>query len=66
MLFAFAPIVKFLVSGAAGLEVPFSVLLYSVLVFVVIPLAWLRQPRVFLRTKGPAWFSNRLLPPSSP
>ena len=27
MLFAFAPIVKFLVSGAAGLEVPFSVLL---------------------------------------
>ena len=39
MLVAFAPIVKFLVSGAAGLEVPFSVLLYSVLVFVVVPLA---------------------------
>lgn len=38
MLVAFAPIVKLLVSGAAGLEVPFSVLLYSVLVFVVIPL----------------------------
>ena len=39
MLVAFAPIVKFLVSGASGLEVPFVVLLDSVLVFVVIPLA---------------------------
>lgn len=38
MLVAFAPIVTFLVSGAAGLEVPFRVLLYSVLIFVVIPL----------------------------
>ncbi len=39
MLVAFAPIVKFLVSGASGLQVPFAVLLYSVLIFVVIPLA---------------------------
>ena len=39
MLVAFAPIVKLLVTGAAGLEVPFRVLLMSVLVFVVIPLA---------------------------
>ncbi len=39
MLVAFAPIVKVLVTGAAGLEVPFRVLLLSVLVFVVIPLA---------------------------
>lgn len=38
MLVAFAPIVTFLVSGAAGLEVPFRVLLYSVVIFVVIPL----------------------------
>jgi ACR3 family arsenite transporter len=30
MLVAFAPIVKFLVAGAAGLEVPFRILLYSV------------------------------------
>ncbi len=29
MLVLFAPIVKFLVSGASGLEVPFEVLLYS-------------------------------------
>jgi len=38
MLVAFAPIVTFLVSGTAGLEVPFRVLLYSVAIFVVIPL----------------------------
>ena len=35
MLVAFAPIVKLLVTGAAGLDVPFRVLLVSVVVFVV-------------------------------
>ncbi|MEO8682601.1 MAG: arsenical-resistance protein, partial [Vicinamibacterales bacterium] len=39
MLVFFAPIVRFLVSGASSLQVPFGVLLYSVLVFIVIPLA---------------------------
>ena len=39
MLVLFAPIVGFLVSGAAGLAVPFQVLLMSVVVFIVIPLA---------------------------
>src|SRR5579859_1929857 len=38
MLVVFAPIVKFLIAGAAGLKVPFRVLLDSVLIFVVIPL----------------------------
>ena len=67
MLFAFAPIVKYLVSGAAGLEVPFSVLLLSVLVFVVVPLALGSVSRViFLRTKGAAWFESRLLPAFQP
>ncbi|MGE0455721.1 MAG: ACR3 family arsenite efflux transporter [Vicinamibacteria bacterium] len=67
MLFAFAPIVKFLVSGAAGLEVPFSVLLLSVLVFVVVPLALGSVSRaLFLRRKGAAWFENRLLPAFQP
>jgi ACR3 family arsenite transporter len=62
MLFLFAPIVKLLVSGAAGLEVPFSVLLYSVLVFVVVPLTLGWASRVyFLRSKGPDWFETRLL-----
>ena len=38
MLFLFAPIVRFLVRGASSLEVPFIVLLYSVIAFIVIPL----------------------------
>jgi ACR3 family arsenite transporter len=67
MLFAFAPIVKFLVSGAAGLEVPFLVLLYSVLIFVVIPLALGSLSRaILLRHKGVAWFEGRFLPALQP
>jgi ACR3 family arsenite transporter len=67
MLFAFAPIVKLLVSGAAGLEVPFSVLLYSVLVFVVVPLVLGSVSRAWLlRVKGLAWFECRLLPAFQP
>ncbi len=62
MLVAFAPIVKFLVSGAAGLEVPFSVLLYSVLIFVVIPLVLGSASRAWLiRHKGAEWFNGRFL-----
>jgi len=59
MLVAFAPIVKFLVSGAAGLEVPFRVLLYSVMIFVVIPLFLGASSRaVLVRQKGAAWFER--------
>ena len=62
MLVAFAPIVKFLVSGAAGLEVPFSVLLYSVLIFVVIPLALGSISRAWLiHRKGTEWFDKCFL-----
>src|SRR5438876_306340 len=39
MLVLFVPIVQFLVTGASSLTVPFQVLLYSVVVFIVIPLA---------------------------
>jgi ACR3 family arsenite transporter len=67
MLVAFAPIVKLLVSGAAGLEVPFVVLLYSVLIFVVIPLAAGSISRtVLVRRKGPVWFGERFLPAFQP
>lgn len=38
MLVLFAPLVAFLVSGASSLHVPYAVLLYSVLAFIVIPL----------------------------
>jgi ACR3 family arsenite transporter len=59
MLVAFAPIVKFLISGAAGLEVPFRVLLYSVVIFVVIPLALGAASRVLLiRRNGAEWFES--------
>jgi arsenite transporter len=67
MLVLFAPIVRFLVRGASSLEVPFAVLLYSVIVFIVIPLAAgvaLRQG--FIRTRGAEWFEKVLLPRFAP
>ena len=67
MLVLFAPIVGLLVSGASSLSVPFSVLLYSVLAFIVIPLAigWgLRL--VLIRRHGKSWFEEVLLPRFAP
>jgi ACR3 family arsenite transporter len=67
MLVLFAPIVTLLVSGAASLHVPFQVLLYSVIVFIVVPLiagVWLRQ--WFMRTRGRDWFEQVLLPRFAP
>ena len=62
MLVAFAPIVKLLVTGAAGLEVPFRVLLLSVLVFVVVPLALGAASRsVLVARRGAAWFEERFV-----
>ncbi len=62
MLVLFAPIVKLLVSGASGLEVPFEVLLYSVAIFVVIPLAAGMISRSWLiRSQGVEWFNDRFL-----
>jgi ACR3 family arsenite transporter len=59
MLVAFAPVVKFLIAGAAGLEVPFRVLLDSVLIFVVIPLALGAVSRMALvRKYGAEWFER--------
>jgi ACR3 family arsenite transporter len=62
MLVAFAPVVKLLVTGASGLEVPFKVLLYSVLIFVVIPLAagTISRSRLIAR-RGVEWFSERFV-----
>ncbi len=59
MLLLFAPIVKFLVSGTSGLHVPFEVLLYSVVIFVVIPLvAGSLSRRFLIRRKGVDWFNQ--------
>jgi ACR3 family arsenite transporter len=67
MLFLFAPIVRFLVSGTSSLSVPFLVLLYSVIAFIVIPLAVGVALRTWLiRTRGKAWFEQQSLPKFSP
>src|SRR3954453_24153059 len=67
MLIAFVPIVQFLVTGASSLTVPFQVLLYSVFVFIVIPLAAGTVARAALvRSRGKEWFEKRLLPRFAP
>jgi len=67
MLVLFAPIVKFLVSGASGLEVPFEVLLYSVVIFVVIPLgAGALSRRWLIAHRGAEWFDGRFVPVFAP
>jgi ACR3 family arsenite transporter len=67
MLFLFAPIVRFLVSGASSLQVPFQVLLYAVAIFIVIPLAVGTALRVYsIRAHGLEWFEKQLLPRFAP
>ncbi len=67
MLVLFAPIVRYLVSGASSLQVPFQVLFYSVVVFIVVPLivgVGLRS--FFVARYGSVWFEHTLLPRFSP
>jgi arsenite transporter len=67
MLVLFAPIVRFLVSGASSLSVPFIVLLYSVMAFVVIPLTIGVLVRWWMtRRHGKEWFERVFLPSFSP
>jgi ACR3 family arsenite transporter len=67
MLLLFAPIVTFLVTGTSGLGVPFDVLLDSVVVFIVVPLALGSLSRaLLLRRRGAAWFEERFLPAFQP
>ena len=67
MLVLFVPIVQFLVTGASSLTVPFRVLFYSVIVFVVIPLAAgsILRARLIAR-HGRQWFEGVLLPRFAP
>ena len=66
MLVAFAPIVMFL-CGVSGVVVPPAVLITSVLVFIVIPLAagWASRA-LLLKAKGPRWFEQSFLPRFQP
>jgi ACR3 family arsenite transporter len=61
MLVAFAPIVMFL-CGVANVVVPSKVLITSVVVFIVIPLAagWLTRT-VLLKSHGKEWFEQKFL-----
>jgi ACR3 family arsenite transporter len=62
MLFAFAPIVMFL-CGVAQVIVPPKVLVTSVVVFIVIPLAAGYATRAWLlRRRGREWFEQQFLP----
>ena len=66
MLVAFAPIVMFL-CGVAHVVVPSKVLITSVVVFIVIPLAagWLTR-NLLLKSRGPEWFERTFLPKFHP
>lgn len=67
MLVLFAPLVGFLVSGASSLSVPFLVLLYSVIFFIVIPLAAGVMIRLWaVQAHGHAWFEDTFLPKFQP
>jgi ACR3 family arsenite transporter len=62
MLVLFAPVVTLLVSGASSLTVPFPVLVYSVIAFIVIPLGLGSASRTLLiRIKGARWFEKKFV-----
>ena len=66
MLVAFAPIVMFL-CGVANVVVPSKVLITSVVVFIVIPLAagWFTRT-LLLKSHGKDWFEKNFLPKFQP
>ncbi len=66
MLVAFAPIVMFL-CGVANVVVPAKVLITSVVVFIVIPLAagWITRTTL-LKSHGKDWFEQNFLPKFHP
>jgi len=66
MVFAFAPIVMFL-AGVSGVHIPAQVLITSVVVFIVIPLAagWLSRTAL-IKARGLSWFDGTFLPKFRP
>jgi len=58
LLVLFIPIVRFLL-GVTNIEIPYDTLLYSVLIFVVIPLvAGYLSSTLLVKSKGKVWFTN--------
>ncbi len=67
MLAFFAPIIGLLVSGTSSLTVPYAVLWYSVLAFIVIPLVIGTALRWWLiQQHGKTWFEQTFLPQFAP
>lgn len=66
LLVLFVPIVQFLL-GITDFQVPYDVLVMSVVTFVVIPLvAGYVTNRVLISQKGEQWFTERFLPKLKP
>ena len=66
LLVLFIPIVQFLL-GITDIQIPFDVLVTSVVTFVVIPLvAGYLVNRHLLKTRGKEWFTTRFLPRLKP
>jgi arsenite transporter len=66
LLFAFIPIVRFLL-GITNISIPYDVLVSSVVIFVVIPLAaGYLSHKILMKRKGEDWFKNRFLPTLKP
>ena len=67
MLILFVPVVQLLVQGASSLVVPFAVLFYAVVVFIVIPLSVGTVLRyLVIGRRGKRWFEEELLPKFAP
>ncbi len=66
ILVAFIPIVGLLL-GITDVEIPYDTLVYSVLIFVVVPLvAGIVTQRILLRKRSVEWFKNTFLPKLKP
>lgn len=66
LLIAFVPIVKFLL-GVTNIHIPYDVLVWSVIIFVVIPLsAGYISHNLLMKYKGDFWFKNKFLPKLKP
>ncbi len=66
LLFAFAPIVMFLL-GLSDVTVPYDTVILSVVLFVVVPLVagWVSRTQL-IKHKGLAWFEKTFLPALAP
>jgi len=66
LLFAFIPIVKFLL-GITDIEIPYNTLISSVITFVLIPLtAGYVTNKLLIKKKGEQWFKSSFLPKLKP